>query len=179
MIDNLWMTVAALKGLSSLQEVAFCKFDNQQFRSILDDEEGDISLEARNEREAENILDLIVRRIGDMTVDEIGGRVSSLSGSLTRKIQHTDWTPLERLSRTLGISNLPMRITRLGERLESPELALFGEKLQRLSIPVAMSYLNSIRNNIASITETKASSIGQLLSSIQVTINRYLIHSFF
>lgn len=174
MIDNLWMTVAALKGLSSLQEVAFCKFDNQQLRAMsLEDEDDEDVSEATNEREAESILDLIARRIGDITADELG-RINNLGDSLTKKFMNRDWSPLERLSQNLGISNLPARITRLGERLESRELAVFGERLQRLSIPATISYLGSVSKNLASITETKASSIGQLLSTIQTTINRFI-----
>ena len=163
------MTAAALKNAPSLNEVAFCKFDGQYMQNLLDLESIEIynDDEIEKEEDLETIIDTITGRIGDMTIEEIGGRINNLSDSVSNRINQTDWSRFG----TPVIPAISQRIIDIGERIGSQDLIVFGERLNTFSIPTTVGYLRSLKNNISEITGQSASSLASLLTNIQNVVN--------
>lgn len=106
---NLWSTVAALKGLLSLRELYLCKEYHPLVQNSVFDRDNLDDIES----EAETIVDMVVRRIGDLSLgglERLSLSFRDLSGSLT----HTLSGRLSPLTQWHGL---------LGERLHSNDLA--------------------------------------------------------
>ena len=79
---NLWSTVAALKHLCSLRELYLCK----EYHPLIQNKVFERERLDEIEMEAETIVDMVVRRIGDFSfvgLERLSSSFRDLSGTLT------------------------------------------------------------------------------------------------